>query len=164
MERIKVQFFGDINELSRILRYLIGPGTYLMHSHKVLLLDGFSSDFLKHYMKRSKRFLRKVYTNLQIIRRLANNHDVLVLITNLTVSRNCHSVRNHSKATVVQYSQVTSLDWPLFMDNRYLLHKTESLNPNYADFLVHVKVIKSLYQHGEHGPYCLIKLTDEGFK
>lgn len=135
-----------------------------MRSHKILLLDGLSSEFLQHYMKRNKRFLRKMYTNIQILRRLANNHDTLVIVTNVTVSKNRRRNRKHPpNATVVSYSQVTSRDWPLFMHNRYLLHRTESLNPNYPDYLVHVKVIKSLWPR-EGGLYCFLKLTEQGFK
>lgn len=170
LNKVKLQSYVNITQLDAILKHLLKSGSHsLRDTHKILLIDGLSSELLQHYMELDRVFNSQVASCLQILRQLSQDYGFLIHVTNITMTRNEVGRMSEYEAANSKYSEVTNHDWTSFMDNRFLINKIEAVYKSDDDgdgllFELRVRLIKSRHMATEATTCAVIPVTDRGIE
>lgn len=158
LERVKLTTFDDTEDLEKSLKILLNfPENNLLATHKVLLVDGLSALFLEHYSEPDLELNEQLYRCVHTLRQICVEFNALVLITHLRVLRNeVGSIgwQMNDKNDV----EITDPDWSSFMDNRFVLNKSKSLD---GDIELEIQTLKS--RSLRTGSGCVLSITENGF-
>lgn len=159
LKKIKLTTFSNITKLHEILNSLLSsPVRDLLVNHKIILLDGLSSEFLKHFSEYDKVFYSQVYSCVQILRRLANDFAAIVLITNLTMTRNEVGLSELNMMNL-NHSEVTDKNWPSFMDNRFSVTRPPQVLSEPVELII--RILKSRHLSTTNQS-CTLSITERG--
>lgn len=111
-------------------------------------------------MELDRVFNHQVTCCLQLLRQLSQEYNYIILLTNLTMTRNEVGLREWEAQAI--YSEITDRDWPAFMDSRFMINKSDALKSENAYFDLKLKILKS--RHLKSGRTCIIPVTDRGIE
>ena len=155
LKKVKLQRFSSIASLSAALKLLLEAGKNILETHKVLLIEGLSKLFLAH-SRVDKITYTTIYSCVDLLHRLAYEHKILILVTNIITTRN--EVGWSESDYCANYTEVTGKEWPQHMDNRFLIHR----HLMSEDKQLEIKILKS--SNLKPGEKCHLRMGEQGLE
>lgn len=143
-----------MEDLLEVLEFLLSDEC--LDTHKILILDGLASVLPLNMTKVNTMSSHFAHSCVQLLRQIANQKGVVVLLSNIAMTKN---EKTRDKAST--FVELPDRSWRSLMDNRFYISKTMSLNADDSLFYLDVQILKSRYLKTSLG--CRLCATNCGF-
>lgn len=134
--KIKICEFGDLEDVIAVLKFLVSDdGQSLLKTHKILILDGLASVITQTRM--SSGSSHGAHSCVQLLRQVANEYGVVVLLSGLAMTKN-----EKSADKTKTFLELPDRGWQSLMDNRFFITKSMSLH-EHCIFEIELQILKS---------------------